>query len=72
MDLALETHRDYIGRPASELPSPALILSLPTIKRNIEKLHSDVERLGIDFRPHVKTLKASHISASNLRHSSRH
>lgn len=57
MDTALEHYQDYIGRPVSELPSPALVLSLPVLKRNIETLHRDVEKLGIGFRPHVKTLK---------------
>lgn len=57
MDTALESYKDYIGRPASELPSPAIVLSLPVLKRNIKTLHQDVEKLGIGFRPHVKTLK---------------
>jgi D-serine ammonia-lyase len=57
MDHALEHHHNYIGRPASELPSPALVLSLPVMKRNIERLHNDVEQMGLGFRPHVKTLK---------------
>jgi D-serine deaminase-like pyridoxal phosphate-dependent protein len=27
------------------------------MKRNIETLHNGVERMGLGFRPHVKTLK---------------
>lgn len=57
MDFSLEHHRDYIGRPIAELPTPSLIVSLPIVERNIAALHKDVETLGIDFRPHVKTLK---------------
>lgn len=57
MDHALENYKQYIGKPASELPTPAIILSLPIIKKNIEALHRDVEKLAIGFRPHVKTLK---------------
>lgn len=59
MDHALEHHKSYIGRPVAELPSPALVISLPLLKRNTEALHRDVEALGIGFRPHVKTLKVS-------------
>jgi D-serine deaminase-like pyridoxal phosphate-dependent protein len=57
MDHALQHHKSYIGRPASELPTPSLVIRLPVLRRNIDKLHQDVEKLGIGFRPHVKTLK---------------
>lgn len=62
MDYALQHHRSYIGRPASDLPTPAAILRLPVLKKNIDKLHRDVEALGIGFRPHVKTLKVRILS----------
>lgn len=57
MDYSLEHHRSYLNKPVSQLPTPSLIVSLPTIKRNVDRLHRDVEELGIGFRPHVKTLK---------------
>lgn len=57
MDYSLEHHKSYIGKHASELPTPSLIVSLPAIRQNIDKIHRDVEELGIGFRPHVKTLK---------------
>jgi D-serine deaminase-like pyridoxal phosphate-dependent protein len=59
MDYSLQHHASYIGRSASQLPTPALVVSLPVLKRNIEALHRDVAKLGIAFRPHVKTLKVS-------------
>lgn len=57
MDSSLSTHQNYINRPISDLPTPAFILSRPVLETNIKRLHADVEQLGIDFRPHVKTLK---------------
>ncbi|KFH44812.1 D-serine dehydratase-like protein [Hapsidospora chrysogenum ATCC 11550] len=48
MDHALQHHKSYMGRLASELPG---------LRRNIDNLHQDVEKLGIGFRTHVKTLK---------------
>jgi D-serine deaminase-like pyridoxal phosphate-dependent protein len=57
MDRAFENHASYIGRPASELPTPSLIVDLPVLRRNVNTLHENVEKLGIGFRPHVKTLK---------------
>jgi D-serine deaminase-like pyridoxal phosphate-dependent protein len=47
----------FIGRPATDLPTPSLILSKPVLERNIQLLLQDVQQLGITFRPHVKTLK---------------
>jgi D-serine deaminase-like pyridoxal phosphate-dependent protein len=57
MDYSLENHASYIGRPASELPTPALVLSKPVLEHNTRILLEDVKKLGIGFRPHVKTLK---------------
>lgn len=57
MDHSLQSHASYIGRPVSELPTPALILSKPVLERNTQSLLEDVKQLGIGFRPHVKTLK---------------
>ncbi|CEL02317.1 hypothetical protein ASPCAL03488 [Aspergillus calidoustus] len=52
----------YIGKPVTDLPTPSLILSKPTIERNISQLHQDVKNLGIAFRPHVKTLKSLEVT----------
>ena len=57
MDHSLQNHASYIGHPVSELPTPALVLSKPVLERNTQILLEDVKRLGIKFRPHVKTLK---------------
>ncbi|GJD04259.1 alanine racemase [Colletotrichum higginsianum] len=62
MDYSLQNHRSFIGSKASDLPSPALILSLPVIKKNIERLHQDVEKAGVTLRPHVKTLKSLEVT----------
>lgn len=59
MDYALENYSSFIGKPTSELPTPSFIVSLPVLKQNIETLHRDVEKHGILFRPHVKTLKVN-------------
>jgi hypothetical protein len=57
MDYAREHHESHIGCSASELQTPALIVSKSVLEDNIRQLHGDVENLGIDFRPHTKTLK---------------
>ncbi|KAM0561341.1 hypothetical protein ACHAPJ_003220 [Fusarium lateritium] len=62
MDHSLENHKSYIGRPISELPTPSLVINLPVLKKNVDTLHRDVEKLGIGFRPHVKTLKSLEVT----------
>ncbi|KAK6222704.1 hypothetical protein LQW54_000885 [Pestalotiopsis sp. IQ-011] len=66
MDYSLQHHRSFIGKTVSELPTPSLVVSLPTVKRNIDAVHKDVEELGIGFRPHVKTLKTTEITKMML------
>ncbi|KAL4965305.1 D-serine ammonia-lyase DSD1 [Aspergillus stella-maris] len=62
----MASSESYIGKPVSELPTPSLVLSKPTIERNIEQLHQDVAKLGIAFRPHVKTLKSLEVTRMML------
>ncbi|KAF4124655.1 D-serine ammonia-lyase [Geosmithia morbida] len=61
-----EHHESYVGKPVSQLPTPSFIISLPIVKRNIARLHCDVEKLGIGFRPHVKTLKTIEVTRMML------
>ncbi|KAJ4003559.1 hypothetical protein NW766_012007 [Fusarium irregulare] len=62
MDYSLENHKSFIGKSISELPTPSLVVNLPVLKQNIDALHQDVEKLGIGFRPHVKTLKTLEVT----------
>ncbi|KAF5003450.1 hypothetical protein FDECE_10000 [Fusarium decemcellulare] len=62
MDYSLENHKSYIGKHVSELPTPSLVIKLPILKKNLSALHRDVEKLGIGFRPHIKTLKSLEVT----------
>ncbi|RSL65533.1 hypothetical protein CEP51_012974 [Fusarium floridanum] len=66
MDHSLENYKSYIGKPISELPTPSLVINLPILKQNVNTLHRDVEKLGIGFRPHVKTLKSLEVTRMML------
>ncbi|KAK6812625.1 hypothetical protein RU639_011670 [Aspergillus parasiticus] len=66
MDISLQTHRSYVDRPISRLPTPAFVLSRPIIESNIKRLLNDVSQLGILFRPHVKTLKSIEVTRMML------
>ncbi|HEX6603726.1 MAG TPA: alanine racemase [Sphingomicrobium sp.] len=41
-----------------ELPTPALLLDLPRLERNAERMRERVRDLGVTLRPHVKTSKS--------------
>ncbi|KAJ5198525.1 uncharacterized protein N7498_007642 [Penicillium cinerascens] len=66
MDYSLQNHKSYIGRPITELPTPSLVLSKPVLERNTKLLLEDVKKLGITFRPHVKTLKCTEVTRMML------
>jgi D-serine deaminase-like pyridoxal phosphate-dependent protein len=58
----LGLYGDEIGRPVTELLTPALILDLKAAERNIEKMERLLRPLGTRIRPHVKTHKSTDIA----------
>ena len=40
-----------------ELPTPALLLDLDVLERNLEQMQAKADRLGVALRPHIKTHK---------------
>ncbi|KAL4902726.1 hypothetical protein BDW74DRAFT_157447 [Aspergillus multicolor] len=62
----MASYNSYFGYSVTDLPTPALVLSKPTIERNVKQLLQDVEKLGIAFRPHVKTLKSLEVTKMML------
>src|SRR5439155_378500 len=61
----LETYRSSIGRPPHDLATPALILDLPVLRRNIATM---AERLPgpARLRPHAKSHKCAPIARMQL------
>src|SRR5665647_1206437 len=45
-----------------QLETPALILDEARMDRNIERMRSHLRRLGVSFRPHVKTNKCIEVA----------
>jgi D-serine deaminase-like pyridoxal phosphate-dependent protein len=45
-----------------QLETPALLLDEQRMQRNIERMRSQVQRLGVSFRPHVKTNKCIEVA----------
>jgi|tagenome__1003787_1003787.scaffolds.fasta_scaffold20965492_3 D-serine deaminase-like pyridoxal phosphate-dependent protein len=50
-----------------EADTPALLVDLDRVERNIERMQSACERRGLAFRPHIKTHKLPQIAHMQLR-----
>ena len=46
------------------LDTPAAIVSLPRMQRNIQRMQQKADALGVRFRPHAKTSKCSEVVAA--------
>ena len=42
-----------------ELPTPTLLLDKEKLLANIARMQASADRLGVQLRPHLKTLKAA-------------
>ena len=51
-----------IGRPRSELVTPALVLDLPAAKRNISLMGRRMAELPAEIRPHIKVHKSPELA----------
>lgn len=49
-------------RMISDLKTPALLIDLPTLQRNIRTMAKRAEQLGVRLRPHIKTHKTAEIA----------
>jgi D-serine deaminase-like pyridoxal phosphate-dependent protein len=58
----LDLYGDDVGRPVTELLTPALVLDLRAAQRNIEKMARLLRPLGTGIRPHVKTHKSTDLA----------
>jgi D-serine deaminase-like pyridoxal phosphate-dependent protein len=57
---------DLVGAPIEELPSPAVLIDLPTLRRNIAGMAAHAAALGVALRPHWKTSKVVEVGRMQL------
>jgi len=58
--------RRFIGRPVDELPTPVVVIDLPTMRRNITAMADHARSLGVALRPHWKTSKVAQVGRMQL------
>ena len=56
-----------LGRPVSELDTPALLIDLDLMEKNIAALFAEAAKSGISVRPHLKTGKTPALAHTLLR-----
>jgi D-serine deaminase-like pyridoxal phosphate-dependent protein len=59
----MDVHEYEVGLPKNELDTPALLLDLNAVERNIQKMADFAKEQGINLRPHAKIYKATPIFA---------
>ncbi|MDO9024080.1 DSD1 family PLP-dependent enzyme [Zwartia sp.] len=51
----------------SEISTPAALVDISRMERNIHRMQSKIDRMGVSFRPHVKTSKCVEVTQAQLR-----
>lgn len=54
-EAALKSH--YVGKQVKDVQAPAAIIDRAVVRRNCKLMLEAAEKLGVDFRAHVKTHK---------------
>jgi D-serine deaminase-like pyridoxal phosphate-dependent protein len=52
----------YVGRPLWEIDTPALLVDLSVMERNVERMARTFREAGVGWRPHTKGLKVPAIA----------
>lgn len=55
-----------IGRPIPDLPTPAVLIDLPTLRRNIDQMAEVARGFNVALRPHWKTTKSAEVARLQL------
>lgn len=59
--------KTYTGKGIRELPTPALVVDLPALHKNIQAMQRLVSSYGKALRPHIKTHKCSAVALNQLK-----
>ena len=62
----MQSRSESIGLPITELDTPALLLDVDAVERNIKKMAANCRQWGVALRPHAKTHKSPEVSRLQL------
>lgn len=58
--------RTWIGQPVSQIETPALVIDLDGMERNLGRMASFAQQHGMQLRPHAKTHKSAELSKRQI------
>jgi D-serine deaminase-like pyridoxal phosphate-dependent protein len=61
-----ESLEQLVGRPAGEIDTPALVVDLDAMKRNIARMADFARKHGVRWRPHAKMHKSAQLARMQL------
>ncbi|HEY7116944.1 MAG TPA: alanine racemase [Tepidisphaeraceae bacterium] len=53
-------------KTTADLPTPALVIDAPTVRRNLKRLADYARQHGVKLRPHTKTHKSIHLARMQM------
>ena len=62
----MHTASELIGRSVADLDTPALLLDLDVVERNIARMAANARAWGVNVRPHAKTHKTPAVARMQL------
>lgn len=64
--VAIEAARRFVGGPVTALPTPALVVDLPTVRANIAEMKRRMDTVPAALRPHAKIHKSPRFARLQL------
>jgi D-serine deaminase-like pyridoxal phosphate-dependent protein len=58
---------ELVGASVEQLPTPAVIIDLPILYRNVAQMAAHADSLGVALRPHWKTSKCAQVGALQIK-----
>jgi len=64
--VTLTSPPDLVGHPIDALPTPSVLIDLPTLRRNVAQMADVAHGFGVALRPHWKTSKCAEVGRMQL------
>ena len=59
---------DSVGLPVTQLETPALVIDLDAMERNLQRMARFAQVHGLRLRPHAKTHKSAELARLQIAH----
>lgn len=63
----MHSPQEFVGHQVGDLPTPSVLIDLPTLRHNIDEMAAHARSLGVALRPHWKTSKVAQVGALQVK-----